>query len=101
MGIAEDNPARILMPCHQIREIMTNPLNAITAALPIDTLPKLCRQAMNYHDPIAQTDCPACAIARPCAAQTGQATSLRTGRARTTPAQDARGKLIPGRLPET
>jgi hypothetical protein len=56
MRNADDDPARILMPCHEIRELMTNPLNAIAAALSVDTLRKLCRQAMTHPGAIDPID---------------------------------------------
>jgi hypothetical protein len=50
MRNGEDDPARMLMRCDEIRDLMTDPLNATTASLSIDTLRKLCWQAMNCVD---------------------------------------------------
>ena len=46
MGNADVNPSQVLVPCDQIRNLMTDPLNATIAALPIDTLRRLFLQAM-------------------------------------------------------
>jgi hypothetical protein len=47
----EDDQARVLVPQEQIRELMTDPHYASTAALPTDMLSKLCRQAMRNVRP--------------------------------------------------
>jgi hypothetical protein len=51
MRNGEDDQTRALMSHEQIRELMTDPHNARTVALPADTLGKLCRQGMHTVQP--------------------------------------------------
>jgi len=51
MRNGEDDHARILIAHEHIRELMTDPQNARTIALPAATLSKLCRQAMHDTKP--------------------------------------------------
>jgi len=50
MRNGEDDPARALMRSDEIRDLLTDPLNANTASLSIATLRKLCWQAMTCAD---------------------------------------------------
>jgi hypothetical protein len=47
-------PARILMPTDRIKELLSDPHNADIAALSIETLRKLCWQAMSKPDSFDQ-----------------------------------------------
>jgi hypothetical protein len=46
----EDDPARILIPEEEIKQLLRDPHNAIMAALSAETLRKLCQQAMSHSN---------------------------------------------------